>query len=1185
MWRSNMAYKDIMKSESNTDLKNSLKKRSDYHKTRQYGLSPFCSLGEGEESDLVVYNGVSTDNFDYSSVDLYNSKEIGLHCGTEKACRDRGYKFVNKLIIKSPKVLALDFDNTSYWASIETVHMMANKNLFDKKQLGSLEIQMKKCSDSPNKYEEYSKLLREFFLNKGYNVVSYPNAIEDKGSTSYIILDMSIVQRDFGEALKERANGMSTDKVTISFDGMKPIDIYKFIRKEVFSASVGDVFTISYGKDFSGRHISRFSKVGDNQWKYGNGTHQGFYSDEDACFHLSHTARDNREGNMEVKKFRKERMNESTSSDSYTVKYRGKVYTCIDTPISEMSSGDKVILLSGRQVTGVGVFDKVVTVSRNNGRTERCVRVNLTEPYKTQLDTWQGSPFMNKIINEVEDSERASIADKSASISIVFLGTIGRLREIEREYNVTSEKVNSNIVKLSGRYDDIMRYAEDTGNIRDVILNENVLKEAPDMFGYMTDDEMDADDQARRDRLEKELADRRARTVDKRNQWQRHKPTYDEAVHRFKNGAGKVLEQLAHKFESGKLLQWSKYETPLVEIYKQYGSDRIVFKPIGTNKKSWLDTINYSLSTGKVNFNYYKDDIGRYLDAYDQLAKIVDSCASVVSDWVGFIEDQNKQSTDKAISRFLGGFVDNPSNIDCAFDCSNPGHYAHGCRYYIFSVDGKVYHYEDYDSGAYTNNHVHQIRCFDRIDIKNYVWDESNPILDKVDPSSVGLSVKGDLYGSQYFLGGVVSLSALTSGKGTPTEKVVRLGYYTSPDKVRHSVYFYSNERDAMKAQSHLARLVPDGSVQVNVAGQTSETDAKKKGFTLIESSRRKKKKGIHINKDAGNVEHNINMFNMANNPVGAPCNNPVSGPMGGNVGCCESLNESSNLPERAKLISALKTFDRNGKVSERGSWKVANGGYDLAFEVYYKGQPVAQGMSDGKIKTDFDTSEFGFTNEDLKKAICSVYSDMCESNDLTEDKTTDDIIDDLINKREYIRYRNTTGSKYEFNKGKIAGIDTSIQVVKNHVAKNSLSESIEPMTQEEYENFLKKSAVECYRGFDILHSTWHIKHNGKEDIWDSYAFIFNGKFFPDEVYEGLDSMEKTRARIDQIIKENPRRFGALEYDRDAATKFEKEFDVMSPQEVADNFGREVKDGDDVYSPKKKYEGLDDDFDMFMRGV
>lgn len=50
-----MAYKDIMRSENNSDLKNSLKKRSDYHKTRQYGLSPFCSLGEGMENSQKIY--------------------------------------------------------------------------------------------------------------------------------------------------------------------------------------------------------------------------------------------------------------------------------------------------------------------------------------------------------------------------------------------------------------------------------------------------------------------------------------------------------------------------------------------------------------------------------------------------------------------------------------------------------------------------------------------------------------------------------------------------------------------------------------------------------------------------------------------------------------------------------------------------------------------------------------------------------------------------------------------------------------------------------------------------------------------------------------------------------------------------------------------------------------------------
>lgn len=146
------------------------------------------------EPNLVVYNGTNIENFDYSTIDLNNSREIGLHCGTENACRDRGYKFVNKLTLQSPKILALDFDMTNIWSSIEFVRRLAQYDLFDEKQLESLENQMRKCADSPNKYIEYSTLLREFFLNKGYNVISYPNEGEDAGSTSYIVLDMSTIK-------------------------------------------------------------------------------------------------------------------------------------------------------------------------------------------------------------------------------------------------------------------------------------------------------------------------------------------------------------------------------------------------------------------------------------------------------------------------------------------------------------------------------------------------------------------------------------------------------------------------------------------------------------------------------------------------------------------------------------------------------------------------------------------------------------------------------------------------------------------------------------------------------------------------------------------------------------------------------------------------------------------------------
>lgn len=61
---------------------------------------------------------------------------------------------------------------------------------------------------------------------------------------------------------------------------------------------------------------------------------------------------------------------------------------------------------------------------------------------------------------------------------------------------------------------------------------------------------------------------------------------------------------------------------------------------------------------------------------------------------------------------------------------------------------------------------------------------------------------------------------------------------------------------------------------------------------TSIDEAKKKKKKGALVNPDAGNVEHNVEMFNKMNSPVDGPCNNPVSGPFGGDVGCAESLAE-----------------------------------------------------------------------------------------------------------------------------------------------------------------------------------------------------------------------------------------------------------------------------------------------------
>ena len=80
----------------------------------------------------------------------------------------------------------------------------------------------------------------------------------------------------------------------------------------------------------------------------------------------------------------------------------------------------------------------------------------------------------------------------------------------------------------------------------------------------------------------------------------------------------------------------------------------------------------------------------------------------------------------------------------------------------------------------------------------------------------------------------------------------------------------------------------------------------------------RKRLKGLNgtLNPNAGNVEHNIKMFNHINSPVEGPANNPISGPMGGNVdgaatatACCEALEDTSG-----KRKFRLYYWDPNGE-------------------------------------------------------------------------------------------------------------------------------------------------------------------------------------------------------------------------------------------------------------------------------
>jgi len=97
-----------------------------------------------------------------------------------------------------------------------------------------------------------------------------------------------------------------------------------------------------------------------------------------------------------------------------------------------------------------------------------------------------------------------------------------------------------------------------------------------------------------------------------------------------------------------------------------------------------------------------------------------------------------------------------------------------------------------------------------------------------------------------------------------------------------------------------------------------------------------------------------------------------------------ESLKEAkSEIPEKAGLKKALDRFNSNGKYARQGSWEIANGGYDLDFEVYYKRVPVIKCI-DGKLELEMDEYDGGDTKA-VAEFISSVYTD-CKTESFKED-------------------------------------------------------------------------------------------------------------------------------------------------------------------------------------------------------
>lgn len=194
-----------------------------------------ASVGMGESVDttslkeLVVYNGAETE-IDFKHINFDDSNEIGIHCGTLQAVKDLGHSVITKLTLSDYNEYKCDFDIESIWSSIELAKRLGDENLYNN---------LRQLSNSENKYKEYSKIYRKWFLDKGYNLISYINSIEDAGSTSYIILDTNIIksaQRVLGESMEK-----DIDEIDDFFNSLTDSDYLYFVTEDA-NGNEGETF-------------------------------------------------------------------------------------------------------------------------------------------------------------------------------------------------------------------------------------------------------------------------------------------------------------------------------------------------------------------------------------------------------------------------------------------------------------------------------------------------------------------------------------------------------------------------------------------------------------------------------------------------------------------------------------------------------------------------------------------------------------------------------------------------------------------------------------------------------------------------------------------------------------------------------------------------------------------------------
>ena len=173
-------------------------------------------------------------------------------------------------------------------------------------------------------------------------------------------------------------------------------------------------------------------------------------------------------------------------------------------------------------------------------------------------------------------------------------------------------------------------------------------------------------------------------------------------------------------------------------------------------------------------------------------------------------------------------------------------------------------------------------------------------------------------------------------------EELPDVSFQKQVDKNAYVITTYLGTREKLRniCNEYHLEAEPISSTTIKFFGKYSdimkyaEDFHKIRDVRLNEAKKKKKKRlGGTLNPDAGNVEHNINMFNHMNSPTGGPSNNPVSGPFGGDV-CAESLNEAAPKKETIELEYKNLEFTQYGTQRDADDWDEWDRCMDWTYEV-----------------------------------------------------------------------------------------------------------------------------------------------------------------------------------------------------------------------------------------------------------